>query len=295
MIAMDRKKALEILELPEDATIEDVEKRIQVLFRKFRNIEKDERGFTFRDIDDAYRMLKGIAFSDPEEEARKRYRREHPNPLFKLLRIDEEKARNFIYYYKWYALAIIAVIAIAVCFILSVVNRDDPDLKVLIAGRIYVENTELLAQKAEEEIETVKEAHVQNIYLTGEINTEADIAYQTKFTVELAAGNNDIFIIDEEKYFMLARQGAFIPVREFIGDPDAFGIDEKLNEDLIVAMDPEDGITYEPELYGIDVTDNKYLQDAGAVAERMIMAFGATGENRENAAAFAEMMLKVRP
>jgi len=289
---MDRKKALDILELPQDATIEDIEKRIQVLYRKFRSTEKDERGYTFRDIDEAYRTLKGISFSDPEEEEKKRKRRERPNPVFKLLRIDEEKARNFIYYYKWHALAIIGVIILAVLTIRSVINKVDPDLKILIAGKIYVEDTSSLASRIDEVLETVNNAQVQNIYLTGEMNTQADIAYETKFTVELTAGNNDIFIIDEEKYFMLAKQGAFRPVGEIIGDLDSLGIDEKLNEDLMVAMELDDGETYEPALYGIDVTGNKYLQDAGATAERMIMAFGIMGQYPENAAAFAELMLK---
>ena len=166
------------------------------------------------------------------------------------------------------------------------------NLRILIAGKIYMSETTAFEEKITNELETVEKAQVQNIYLSGEARSEADVAMQTKFTVEIAVGNNDIFIIDEEKYFMLATQGAFKPVKDFIGDLRALGIDEELNKDLIVTMELNDGITYEPELYGIDVSDNAYLLDAGIISERMIMAFGSAGEFPQNAAAFAELILK---
>jgi small nuclear ribonucleoprotein (snRNP)-like protein len=263
-----------------------------VLYKKFRQLEKDERGYTIEDIDKAYKSLKGIFYLDPEEERKKKQRRENPNPIFKLLKIDEEKALNSIYYYKWHALGILAVIVFAVMTIISVVKKVDPNLRILIAGKIYMSETTAFEEKITNELETVEKAQVQNIYLSGEARSEADVAMQTKFTVEIAVGNNDIFIIDEEKYFMLATQGAFKPVKDFIGDLRALGIDEELNKDLIVTMELNDGITYEPELYGIDVSDNAYLLDAGIISERMIMAFGSAGEFPQNAAAFAELILK---
>lgn len=289
---MEREKALEILELPQDATTDDIEKRILVLYKKFRQMEKDGRGYTLEDVERAYKSLKGINYCDPEEEKKKQERSERPNPVFRLFGIDEEKARNFIYYYKWHVLGVLAAIIIIIATVLSLVSRVDPDLKILIAGKIFVGDTSVLAEKIADELETVKNAQVQNVYLSGEAKTEADMAMQAKFTVEIMAGNNDIFIIDEEKYFMLAKQGAFKPVKELIGNPDTLGIDEKLNEDLVVAMDPEDGVIYEPELYGIDVSRSKYLFDAGIISDRIIMAFGTSGEFPENAVAFAELVLR---
>lgn len=292
MIIMERDKALEILELPKDATIDDIERRMLVLYKKFRQLEKDERGYTLEDIDKAYKSLKGIVYTDPEEERKKKQRREKPNPIFRLLKIDEEKARNFIYYYKWHAIGILVAIIFVVTTVISIVNKVDPDLRILIAGKIYMAETEAFAEKISNELETVENAQVQNIYLSGETKSEADVAMQTKFTVEIAVGNNDIFIIDEEKYFMLAKQGAFRPVKEFIVDLSALGIDETLNEDLIVTMELGDDVTYEPELYGIDVSGSKYLLDAGIISERMILAFGSAGEYPQNAAAFAKLILK---
>lgn len=289
---MDKEKALEILELPQDSSVDDIERRIAVLYKKFKNIEKDERGYTIQDIDKAYMIVKGITYSDPEEEKKKKERRENPNLLFKLLGVDEEKARNFIYYYKWHALGLFAIIAVTVMIVLSIVNRVNPNLKIIITGKVYIAETAVFSEKITNELESVENTQVQNIYLSGESNSEADVAMQTKFAVEIAAGNNDIFIIDEEKYFMLATQGAFKPVKDFIGDLSAFGLDEELNEDLIVTMDLGDDITYEPELYGIDVSNNTYLLDAGVMADRMILAFGAAGEYPENAKAFTKLLLE---
>ncbi len=289
---MDREKALEILELPQNTTTEDVEKRILVLNKKFKNAEKDDRGYTIQDIEEAYKIVRGITYSDPEEEAKKKKRRENPNPLFKLLRVDEEKARNFIYYYKWHALGIVAIIAFMAMVILSVANRVDPNLRILIAGKVYIAETEALSEKITNELESVEKAQVQNVYLSGEIKSEADAGVLTKFTVEIMAGNNDIFIIDEDEYLMLAKQGGFYPVKDFIEDLSTFGIDEEQNEDLIVTMDLDDDNIYEPDLYGIDVSDNPYLLEAGISADRMILAFGSSGEYPENAKAFAELIFQ---
>ena len=89
---MDRKEALKVLGLKEDATIDEIDKRMNILYRKFRNIEKDENGHTLEDIDKAYRIARGIAYHDPETELRKKKMRENPSFIFRLLKVDEEKA-----------------------------------------------------------------------------------------------------------------------------------------------------------------------------------------------------------
>ena len=65
---MDKEKALEILGLREDASSEEIEKRILVLYKKFKQGSQDSRGYTIEDVEKAYKTIRGITYTDVEEE-----------------------------------------------------------------------------------------------------------------------------------------------------------------------------------------------------------------------------------
>lgn len=287
---MDRKTAFEILGLKEDATQDEIVKRMDVLYRKFKHMERDERGYTLSDMDEAYKVVCGITYYDEKAEAEKRYRKEHPNPIFKLLKIDEEKARNFIHYYKWHAIIAVAVITAVISVIVSIATKTEPNLKVIVAGDIYAYDTEIFEERIKDEIKGATEPLVQNIYLSDKNDAQYQMAMQTKYIVEVSSGNNDIFILDEDKYFELAGEGAFLPVRDVLGDPDALGIEADRYEDLMVKV--EDDTQNTQDIYGIDVTDSQFLKDIGLVGDRFIAAFGYSAENLENAAEFMKLIVK---
>ncbi|HHU89453.1 MAG TPA: hypothetical protein GXZ22_00155 [Clostridiaceae bacterium] len=285
---MDKEKALEILGLREDASSEEIEKRILVLYKKFKQGSQDSRGYTIEDVEKAYKTIRGITYTDVEEEKRKQRRKKHPNPLFKLLNVDEDKARNFIYYYKWYGVAILLTIAVIVSMIYPLVNSAEPDLKIIIGGNLFISDTQII----EEEISSITNgsinALVQNIYFPENRGSPLEMGMHSKFTVEVAAGKIDIFILDEEKYMQFSNQGAFLPVEEVLGDISLLGIDMQLNEDLLVSPISDK----EEKLYGIDISDNQLLREAGVKGKRMILTFGYSGENLDNTINFVNKLLK---
>lgn len=289
---MDKKKALEILELKEDVSSEEIENRIAVLYKKYRQGGSDRRGYTLEDVEKAYMTVSGRIYTNTEEEKKLRYRREHPNPILKILKLDEEKARNFIYYNKWYGIAILLVILATVLTINSMKNRDEPNLKVLIGGNIYISDAQVLEEKISSETEGIINAQVQSLFLSDGMNPEMEMAMQTKLTVELMAGNNDIFIMDEAKYFELAERGVFKPVETSFEDINTLSIDKKKSEDLFVSVESDDEKKGEKELYGFDITDNEMLRVAGVQGERIILALGYTGENSNNTIIFLNKLLE---
>lgn len=289
---MDKKKALEILELKEDVSKEEIDNRITVLYKKFIRGGKDNRGYTLEDVENAYKTLSGITYTDVNEEKIKELRKKHPNPIFKLLKVDEEKARNFIYYYKWHMMAILLVVAVIVLTINSLANRVEPNLKIIIGGNLYISDTQIIEEEISKRTDGSINSRVQNIYLTDGQNSELEMSMQTKFTVELMAGNNDIFILDEDKFMQLSKLGAFIPVEKVLGDISGLGIDIKLNEDLFVSIESDTGNEDVKELYGIDISDNKMLREAGVTGKRMILAFGHSGEYFNNTIIFSKKLLE---
>lgn len=286
---MDRKEALKVLGLKEDATIDEIDKRMNILYRKFRNIEKDENGHTLEDIDKAYRIARGIAYHDPETELRKKKMRENPSFIFRLLKVDEEKARNFIYYHKWHALIGLIVLVVLISFIVSIATKVEPDLKILVAGDIFIADPTPVENLISDELENVTEPLVQNVFL-GATDPQMQMGMQMKYVAELAQGENDIFIVDEDRYFEIAVQGGFKPITQVIGNEVQLDLDE--HSDLLVKIELNDGVDYEPGLYGIDVTGSSFLKEAGIVGDRFIIAFPHSGTNIENAVEFFKLVIK---
>ena len=100
---------------------------------------------------------------------------------------------------------------------------------------------------------------VQNVFL-GATDPQMQMGMQMKYVAELAQGENDIFIVDEDRYFEIAVQGGFKPITQVIGNEVQLDLDE--HSDLLVKIELNDGVDYEPELYGIDVTGSSFLKEA---------------------------------
>lgn len=288
---MDRKRALEILGLSDKAAPDEISNRVGILLKKFRQMDRDENGNTLADVEIAYKTLSGIAYRDEEEEKKKHYRQAHPNPLFKLFKLDEEKVRNFIYYYKWHFIIGLAAIILVVSSVLSIINKVDPELKMIVAGDIFIADVEPLENRIQAEI-GVPEVLVQNIILSEKGDPQTQMMMRQKYVVEISAGDNDVFILDESHYRELAGQGALKPMESFLKKIQYPGLGESKNEDLKVALDVDDGNTYEPELYGLDVSQSALLKDNGIIGERLIVAFGYSGKYTENAEALVKKLLE---
>lgn len=287
---MDRKHALKVLGLQDGATPEEINRRVNVLYKKFHQQEKDESGNTLKDVEEAHNLLSGITFRDKEAEKQKKYRQEHPNPFFKLLKVDEEKARNFIYYHKWHALVGVILLGIVLSVILTIVNHVDPSIRVLVTGDVFLNDTEPMEMRLVNEVPNIEAAQVQNVYLSSNNDPQMQAAMQTKFFVEVTEGRNDIFIMDETNYRDLAKQGVFKPLDELIKE---LGVpDSVLNKsgDLKVAIEAEEEAANEPMQYGLDVTGSAFLNETGVLGERMIIALGP-GEHYENALNYLKYLL----
>ena len=286
---MDRKEALRILGLNENASQDEINRRMDILYRKFRNIERDENGYTLEDIDRAYKIASGIAYYDPEEEKKIKKYKENPGFIFRLLKIDEYKARNFIHYYKWHALIGLVVLVVVISAIVSVVTKVEPDLRIFVAGDLFVVDSSAFEKLITDELPNVKEPLVQNAFL-GAQDPQMQMGMQMKYVAELAGGENDILIVDEKRYFEIAKQGGFKPITEVMGNEIHIDLDK--HSDLVVKPDPQDGVEYEPELFGIDVTDSSILKQAGIAGDRFIVAFPHSMKNTENAIEFFKLVIE---
>lgn len=291
---MDREKALEIFELSPNATEEDIKKRATVIYKKLRIVEKDKRGYTIDDVEEAYNCLMNITFVDEEAEKEKAKRKQHPNPILKALKIDEERARNFLHYHKWHIVAIFILTLIIAAAIVFFVTYTEPDLYITVGGDVLIQDVEEFIELINNRVEEVKNVQVINTYLESDSENPLDYITESKLMLEVMVGNNDLYILDEERYFYLAKQGALKPVDTFVSDYELRQMDVNLQslEGLVVNIEVGNNASDKADLYGIDVTDSEFFKSSGIASERIILCFGLDGEFPDNAKAFIYEVLK---
>lgn len=286
---MDKKRAFEILGLREDATKEIIVKRYNVLFKKFKHSDAEDLGYTREELDKAYKLLMGYEYRDPEEERKKMARQQNPNPILKALGIDYDRLSNFLHYNKWKiiigALAMVFVVGI----IISMTNRVNPDFKLILAGEIYVENLEA----AEESLKTlidVNEPQVQHIPISDKLDPTVQPAFEQKLSVEIMAGNNDVFILDMNLYKRLVPFGIFAPLDDRLEELGVVSYNE--HEHLVMSIQTEDGESLPPRLYGVDVSGSRILKEQGILGDSLIAVMTVSAENVENAVEYIKTLVE---
>ncbi|NLW02472.1 MAG: hypothetical protein GX027_04315 [Clostridiaceae bacterium] len=284
---MDRKRALEILGLREDATEEIIVKRYNVLFKKFRYTDTSDLGYTREELDEAYRLLMGFEYRDPVEERRKKARQQKPNPVLKALGIDHDKLSNFIYYYKWTIIIGALVLAFVIWIASSLANRVDPDFKLVIAGEIYVEDIEAFESALSTVIST-EEPQAQHVLISDRMDPTALPAYEQKLSLEIMVGENDVFILDMALYNRLASIGVFVPLDDRLDELGGAPYDES----LVVAVQREDEVSYPPRLYGVDVTGSRILAEQGIIGDRMIAVMPVNQKHSEKAVEYIKTLVE---
>ncbi len=231
-------------------------------------------------------------------------------PLFKMAGIDEKKARNFFYYYKFYILAIILLIGFVIYSVNSCTNRVVPDFNAAFIGRIgYTEATKTLKDSIKAGIPIIKEPGIDGAYIDKTIQGEQLYAMEMKLVVLTAAADIDVFILDKGYYERFAKQGLFISLDEIAP---GLGVDISKNQELVLAIEDFEDLTdtegneasesssaevtqestsETPHLYGIDVTNSTVLKESGVIADNMIVAVPLATKHQDKAEAFLKFLL----
>ncbi|HEX2946183.1 MAG TPA: hypothetical protein VHT96_09555 [Clostridia bacterium] len=189
---MDKKEARKILGVTKETSRNDIERKYSILLKKHRAAslppepvydDADGAGtaengspqtaansvpketvaeeYTFDQVTEAYNILMGYEVVVKEQPPSK------AAPLLQKAGIDEKKARNFFYYYKFHILGAL-VLAIALFFgIRSFVNRVEPDFNIAFLGEFsYLDAVDKLSDSIKKDIPEIKEPGIDGAYLT---------------------------------------------------------------------------------------------------------------------------------
>lgn len=319
---MDKKEARKILGVTKETSKNDIERKYSILLKKQRMKEKpvdmedavadtakepgtagdpgavqephvEREEYSFEQVTQAYNVLMGYEVAVKEEPPSK------AAPLLKKAGIDEKKARNFFYYYKFHILAVIVAVIAVISIVRGCVNQPNPDFNIAFIGKIsYTDATEKLSKAIKAAVPEIKEPGFDGAYLADDDKSEQQYAMQMKATVLFAAGGMDLYILDKESYLRYAENGAFQNLDEIAPK---LGADLEKNKDLIAEIMDTDPTTGKKtpskdstgkHLYGIDITNSTALKEAGVIGKDFVAALFVRDAKQDKALKVLQFLMK---
>lgn len=325
---MDKKEARKIMGVTKDASRNEIERKYGIYLKRHKaeqaklaedqkaGEEQDEKTlqdsdsapartsqtdeYTFEQITEAYDVLMGY------EVPQKEYVPGKAAPLLKKAGIDERKAKNFLYYYKYHILAIIAVILIIVFSVRGCVNTVRPDFNMAFIGRfVYSDVAEALKDSIKANVPEITEPGIDGAYLADDNVGEQQYAMEMKATVLIAAGDIDVYIMDKTTFARFAKQGAFMSLDEIAP---RLGADLEANKEYVVGVEEgsieteglseeeaADNTAQEPaetHLFGIDVSNSAALKEAGVIGDEKIACIYVSCDQIEKAEKLIQFFMK---
>jgi len=185
----------------------------------------------------------------------------------------KKRFENFWYYYKWHTIIAIPII-ISIIFVLlpgKAKTKEFP-CNAILTGT-YLNDSKRV------EIEKKEQLNIRFLPMGEGISKDIENASIQKIMVSSAAGDYDLLIADKELFNSLANQGAFLELDDLIkinslNDKSLRFVKTKVNSENV------------EHIYGIELNENKYLQDAKYDVKNKVVGIYANTKERNRAVRF---------
>ena len=286
---MELKSAYEILGLKENANRDELEKRFELLIKKNKtdrmaeDFNRQNDILNLDKISEAYNTIISNELEILQREEEKRNPRK-PNPIFKMLGLDDKKARNYIYYYKFhYIFGLIGLILLAY-LIISTVFHVNPDVNMALIGQIYYKDTSILVNKIKANDSDIKQISIDGVMLTNDSKNMQDSAMLQKAMILFAAADIDVFILDKTNFDKYSMQGVFINLDDVVSK---LKLDKSRYKDYILKTSEDK----EEHVYGIDINNSKILKEANIVGNNIMVAIKVNAKHYDKAVKILELLV----
>lgn len=281
---MEFDKAFEILGVRKNASKDEIERKYTILLKKRRNAEAEGDSSAAAEIDivqvtSAYNLLMGYEEPKVEEAPSK------ANPILKRAGIDEKKARNFWYYYKFHILGGIALLLILAFSLKSCITAERPDFNLAFIGNIYFMENDALKLNIKKAVPDIKTPGIDGAMMSEDSDGQQQYAMQMKAVVLFGAADVDLFILDKETFEKYGMEGAFQSIDIFA---DKLGVDKSKKTDFVIK--PKD--TEKESLYGIDISKSKFLKASNIAGKSLVAAIPVKSKRVDTAIKLVKLLME---
>lgn len=200
------------------------------------------------------------------------------------------KLDNYWYYYKIHTIVALLSVVVLVFLISDMAGRKTPILNVILTGNnINYENLSSLQDRATDKFAKGNKQEVALSFLTFDKNSQSQqtIAVSEKILAMIQAKELDILVMDRDSFDTYAKQGTFLRLDTINGAP-------KLNNGAVKfvmsRVNDHDDKDYP---YGIDVSGNAMLKDAGYDTEGKVLGIVVNTQRLNLTLQFLKWILKL--
>ncbi|MEX2415737.1 MAG: hypothetical protein WD424_06305 [Paenibacillaceae bacterium] len=294
---LELKQAYSILGLPDDAPMEDVDKRYTLLLKKQHSQQTraneeqthSEQAFNYEYINQAYRQL----LQHHKEKASLAFEQEYYSASSRKWKLD--KLDHFWQYNKFRIISALLVLAVILYGINTYLDKraerialsklPPADIEIMFYGDFYTEDIKKLEQALLEQMPDWKRVIFTLTQIPSNPSDPYAVALQQKAVISLLTEKPDIYVMDQVTFEVLSTQKALLEGKEWLGS-----IEARLTEDQRVFGQSKDDL--EPKLYGVDVSNNTVFENTGLHSVDQIIGMRFDSNKQQSAQQLIELFLQ---
>jgi len=278
---MERHEALEVLGLGTQATEQEIEHRYMILVKRYKGSDDPK---ALEDVAEAYNLLTG-----------RTYEAEPPDPRDERVVLGKPvKQWKHIWEYGRVKFIGITAAAIAlVSIVYSVVTNVPPDFQVFIVGELYQDEGPQMNNFVTAVLPDVKNFQPNSAFITRSGEDANDVANVQKAFVMIAAGDEDIVIMDELQADRFAPQSAFVELDDLYAKLQA-----ELPAEIMDLVEPfrykiteDQGGDGQIHIYALDMTKLGTYQALDLYGTRCVMAISVRSKHLEASKTFLSQFI----
>jgi PHD/YefM family antitoxin component YafN of YafNO toxin-antitoxin module len=281
---IELKQAYSIMGLPDDAPMDDVDKRYALLLKKQHSQQArtsedsthpEVAAVDYEQINQAYRQL----LQHHKEKASLAFEQEYYSAAHRKWKLD--KLDHFWQYNKFRIIS--AVIILAVIFYgintfmdkraerIALSKLPPADIEIMFYGDYYTEDIPKLEKALLEQMPEWKRVIITVTQVPSDPSNPYAISLQQKAVIMLMTQKPDIYVMDKSTFEILSVQQALLEGKDWLGSIEARLTDKQ----KVFGQSKEDS---EPKLYGVDVSRNTVFESKGlhSVDQIIGMRFDST-------------------
>jgi len=272
---LNTQEAYEVLKLKPGANRNEISRRFTILLKKFNSASSADSvpagssgpsdgapvvidGQTLEIVTEAYNLLMGYETSVPGVAQGQE---------------KSQKINNFIYYYKYHILIGIIVLLILVFTIRGCVMRVPTDINMAFIGDYSFSDTSMFEKEIISRNTGIKAIGTDTISISGKPTSAQDYDLRMKIVAIFAAGDVDLFIVDQAWLDEYGPLGGLSPLEDLLNQAGIPLDDKRVIYVTPKISDPKDSsktIDGEKRIYGFDVSDSPVFKNAGLTGNQFI-------------------------
>lgn len=201
--------------------------------------------------------------------------------------INRETLQNHLHY-DWWKYVVGIVVTVMLWSLVSTMTRPQtpPDKKVdiiMVGGYMLDEEVQSISQRMLEDFPELLEINFLNIPLGLDIDPQLEMAGQQKLAAMIMMQEGDIYVFSRQDYEAFAKEGAFMPLDEYIDEEIARYISPEGLEEYKLSVSEEYGGDNQPHVYGIPLKGLTLFDKTGYNVEDKVLSIMVYSKNQEKA------------